>query len=397
MARSAMAALIAAAATSVQLSLALLQREDGHRPRHRHRRSHAMSVEEESLFATPASKEAQEESLCAVDPRGVDTSKGWQLLQLQNFTPFGTVFPKSWAPTCPCAPVTNETEDLVKFNAFRKCGTKLAIRGGQCIGAWLRRRGQNHSVSVRAACGHGCRDPENMPPLKEVWWTRAPADWLISSYLYQRRGDEPLKCYMNELKKNFNAIASSRPGQPPPIPDDLLYNHYLSRVSEEDGLFMEMYRTAHHNQVSNINQVVVAALEGMKNENRFKVCLEDFMRSPESYEETWESILRFITGKATQKLGDKKLKMCLSRQNVVKEHASHASRFTQVSTIASSHATTVGVMQSDLARMRSVILQMDDLYFDGIFGRAAEAIGCEAMSARAPTHSNDRLEQLLVD
>lgn len=286
--------------------------------------------------------------------------------------PFGTTFPQSAAPQCRCNEITESTQKLVKFSAFRKFGTKLAIKGGVCFGRFFQRH-DNDVVAVVKKCNHGCGSSHGHGslPTKEVWWTRAPTDWLISNYLYQKRGDEPLKCYMTFLRKRFDEVIAERPSQPRPQEDEHTYSDYLKRVDEADGIFMEMYRTTHENTVNTLTQLIAAALQGSK-KNNMKVCLEEFMETQETYKRTWKKILDFATDHKMD--SDKKLDHCLGKLNPTGGEVGHS--------------TYKSIDHRDFARLRRIIIRFDKTWFNNTFAKAAKLIDCKELSIDARSNAS---------
>lgn len=304
--------------------------------------------------------EEAERAGCEVSPAPGDPDHG---APGQKITPFDRVFPAHWAPKCVCNPVTELTKQVVKFNAFHKTGTKLSMKGGKCLGGFFNRHNNTWAVQVRERCGHGCNASMALPPTKEVWWTRAPMDWLISNYQYHKRGDEKLRCWMHRIHREFFDVLALRPSTPHPnmTSDGTYYSSYLQRVSLEDGLFMELFRVNQGNTIGTLSQLVVAALEGEKTGN-MKVCLEDFMESSKKYNETWSRVLKFSSEELEM---DDKLRTCLYQKSNMGQSSHHSTYF--ISSVA------------EVQNMREIILRLDKEYFNGTLAIATEDVGCQLL------------------
>jgi hypothetical protein len=199
---------------------------------------------------------------------------------------------------------------------------------------------------------------------EKVFWTRNPFAWLQSNYEYDLRGDEDdnFGAYINKLQQpeiiqKLNSIwggEGSKPGAqsfPRPNPSES-YKNYLRRISEDEGLFMTLFRTSGDYFGLSLTKLVQLGARGGHN---FPVCLDDFMASHSSFMATWQKI-RDLVGDHSN---DPELDACLSRAdpslNTIRHATNHDSE------------TTSRILRS--------VRRLDAKYFDGEFARAEREIG----------------------
>lgn len=267
-----------------------------------------------------------------------------------------------------CNPITDNTRSIAKFVALHKMGTYLHNRGAQCIGQYYKRANIPAAVSARGICHNleGEGEDLSIPKLdaarfdimKEVHWTRDPFDWVISNYLYHKRGDESLTCWQTALRDPtlFGKLRDLRPSIPALLDNETTYTEYLRRINEEDGLVSELFRMSGSGPHCEATLQTLLA-EAVATDVRIPVCLESFMQQT-SYLPTWHMILENIGGGH----GDSDLDECLVQNDP--------------SSIHLKHSTSWDVSFQDHRRMQSSAKKMDASLFKGIYADAAQKIGC---------------------
>lgn len=253
-------------------------------------------------------------------------------------------------------------DTLVKLIGYHKMGTYLSNAGGQCIQEYFSRQNMPAFAWTR---GTKCQVEANLfKRTTEVHWTREPQDWVISNYLYHKRGDEALTCYMDWLRipANFKKLQKHRPSIPILLDNEPNYTHYLQRISEEDGLVSELFRMSRDDNCEASLHELVRESKGI---NGFSVCLEDFMQGHSRFTKTWHMILKNVSGSE----GDAEFDECLAPSDV-----------SLMDEQTEKHETRHSVTEEDHARMHRLISKFDAATFGGLYANASKEIGCDRAS-----------------
>jgi hypothetical protein len=269
-----------------------------------------------------------------------------------------------------CPPIVDETRTLVHFEASHKTGSFLRTAGAWCLQQYFKTVDKSIAVWARGDSAEDCAEnpvqETNHDAVRfrkvDVHWVRDPFTWMQSNYLYSKRGDEDIhfNVFMDKLRQPdiFAKLSSiwSKPhvqSFPSPLPQES-YSTYLGRVSEDEGLFVELFRVS-----GNLSKGSLADLrrESVEGGNRFSVCLDDFMKSHSSFMAAWRRILDRV---GDNHYKDSDLDTCLSNIDP------------SINKIA--HATSPG--QIDASRIQNSIRRLDARYFGGEFARVAREISC---------------------
>lgn len=231
-----------------------------------------------------------------------------------------------------CNPITDSTRSVALFVAYHKMGTFLHTQGARCIGQYYKRANIPAALWARGIChnleGEGEAlsisklDAARFDIMKEVHWTRDPFDWVISNYLYHKRGDESLTSWQTALRDPtlFGKLRDLRPSIPALLDNETTYTEYLRRIDEEDGLVSELFRLSGSGPAEAVEATLQTLLaEAVATDVRMPVCLESFMQHT-SYLPTWHMILEHIGGGH----GDSDLNECLVQNDPSSIHLQHS-------------------------------------------------------------------------
>jgi len=277
-----------------------------------------------------------------------------------------------------CSPISKETKVYASFQAFHKMGTYLHTAGAKCISEYYARHGNSRAISARGNCYYDSESgkaPEsaeaaykgelfkNIPFKIAVHWTREPKDWILSNYLYHKRGDELQVCWLEKLQKPevFAALRAVRPSIPAIQDTDNSYTAYLQRISVEDGIVSELFRNSPPNQSRRCESTLHDLVrEAEQSQTSFPVCLGDFTSGSKRFLSSWHRILKEIRGGD----GDTELDKC----------------FKSIDPNAHSiaHSTFETITPQERARLLAFIDKEDASHFERAYATATEKIGCPA-------------------
>lgn len=280
-----------------------------------------------------------------------------------------------------CNEATGSTKTFVQIVAYHKMGTYLHALGSACLARFYERHGGTTQLYARGDChcqGQGneqqlhceqiikepsrIRDDVSRISKKVVHFTREPFDWLLSNYLYHKRGDETIAECLTLMREpgNVQKMQTIFPDAQN-IPHNVTtYTELLQNVNEESGLAYEMLRLD-LGCVGSFKELVQESDAG-KDPHAKSYCLEDFMKGNAQFLASWHDMLDFIDGSVADDECDKCLKKLDPTLNAVK------------------HGTQNNVTSIEKSRLRSIAEQLDEKYFGLKYATAAKHIGCESLS-----------------
>jgi hypothetical protein len=271
-----------------------------------------------------------------------------------------------------CTPVTNETRVVLSFNAQHKMGTFLHTRGAYCLQQHFNAVNKPIALAARGGCetyrlltkatdkalDQALARTQSQGLLKvNVHWTRDPFAWVQSNYLYDKRGDEHTH-FIDMLRQPdvLAKLSSTWKQLPVPLPEER-YDTYLGRISEDDGLFLALYKgSGGWPDDGSLNDLLAASADSAVDHS---VCLDDFMKSHASFMASWRRIMSLV-GEDYDNDKDSELVTCLSNIDPSINEIKHAT----------------SLAKEDASRIQSKIRRIDARYYDGLFDSAARKIGC---------------------
>jgi len=299
-------------------------------------------------------------------------------------------------------------ESAVAFTSIHKTGTTLASEGGLCLNEFLDRKdvpiGLNYASRV---CGFNFNSVRTR---RLITWTRDPFDWIVSNYMYDRRGDEPLgsrQWFPAMLGDPVVAagLAASLPGLDLTVLPGEKLAAWLKRLPLTEGLAFELFLRMNRPDVAayikrtdpihfpaNLGELLQASGgerigpdAAPSSASRVSVCLEDFMSDPARTHRTWRAVLRAVApggrrSNAARRgaVPDAALEQCIA------DHDTTASQATFLNNTKKGrkhpHGTYRTVLPTELDGMLKLARGLDARFFGGEYAHAARKIGCNTTS-----------------
>mmetsp|Transcript_16273 Transcript_16273/g.49006 ORF Transcript_16273/g.49006 Transcript_16273/m.49006 type:complete len:324 (-) Transcript_16273:50-1021(-) len=288
-------------------------------------------------------------------------------------------------------------ESVAFFSAIHKSGTTLSAKGGLCFNAFLDRADVPIGVNnPRTSVICGSNFPAKIS--QSVTWTRDPFDWIVSNYMYDRRGNEENRFWFPAVLGDpvFAAdLAASLPGFNYSALPGEKFDAWLKRLPLVEGLAFELFLRMNRPDVAayikrtdpihfpaNLGELLQASGgerigpdAAPSSASRVSVCLEDFMSDPARTHRTWRNVLQAVAPGAVP---DAVLEQCIADHDTT---ASQATFLNNTRSKAHPHGTYRTVSPTELDGMLKMARGLDAGFLGGTYAAAAQRIGCNTTRA----------------